>query len=273
MTLRELQLFSLEIMKDVHEFCVNNGIVYSLLDGSLIGAIRHQGFIPWDDDIDIVLRRPDYELFCKTYTSDRYKLKCRENDPNCMIPFARVYDDQSTTITTTAPWCKDKVGVWIDVIPADAVLDDVEAFGKYYDKTRKLWQHSASARTALCSYIWNKPLKYNIKLFVKKILFLNGRRADHYVMQVINRAKALPWGSTHYWGQLTSMGDNIKGHHRMEVFTGCELKPFEDTQFMVMNGYDEYLRDNYKDYMQLPPVEKRIAHYADRTKFYWINNK
>ena len=58
----------------------------------------------------------------------------------------------------------------------------------------------------------------------------------------------------------------------MEVFTGCELKPFEDTQFMVMNGFHEYLRDNYKDYMQLPPVEKRIAHYADRTKFYWINN-
>ena len=67
MTLRELQLFSLEIMKDVHEFCVKTGIVYSLLDGSLIGAIRHQGFIPWDDDIDINVTRENYEKIKKKF--------------------------------------------------------------------------------------------------------------------------------------------------------------------------------------------------------------
>ena len=269
MTLRELQLFSLEIMKEVHQFCVKNHIVYSLLDGSLIGAIRHQGFIPWDDDIDIILRRPDFERFWKTFKSDRYKLKYREKDSDCMVPFARVYDDKKTTIRTQAPWCKDEVGVWIDVIPADCVIEDNVEFGKYYDKTRRLWLKSASARTAGCPYLPNKPFIYNFKLFIKKILYLNGRRADFYVKKVIERAAAIKWGETRYWGQLTSMGDNIKGHHRIEIFESCELKPFEDTELMVMNGYDEYLRDNYHDYMQLPPVEKRIAHYSDRTKFFW----
>ena len=127
-TLRELQLFSLEIMKDIHKFCENNGIEYSLLDGSLIGAIRHQGFIPWDDDIDIVMRRPDFERFCKTYKSDEYQLKYRGNGQDCMVPFARVYDVKRTVIKTTAPWCLDEVGVWVDVMPADNVIDDVEQF-------------------------------------------------------------------------------------------------------------------------------------------------
>ena len=268
-TLRELQLFSLEIMKDIHKFCENNGIEYSLLDGSLIGAIRHQGFIPWDDDIDIVMRRPDFERFCKTYKSDEYQLKYRGNGQDCMVPFARVYDVKRTVIKTTAPWCLDEVGVWVDVMPADNVIDDVEQFGKYYDESRKLWLRSASSRTAYAPFLRDKSLKYNFKLLIKKILFLNGRRTDHYLLKVMNRASAMPWGSTAYWGQLTSMGDNIKGHHRMEIFDHTVLKSFEDTQFYVMNGYDKYLRDNYKDYMQLPPENKRVPHYADRTKFFW----
>lgn len=69
MTLREVQLFELGIRKDVHEFCMANHINYSLAYGTLIGAIRHKGFIPWDDDIDIVMPRPDYDRFCRTYKS------------------------------------------------------------------------------------------------------------------------------------------------------------------------------------------------------------
>ena len=269
MTLRELQLFSLEILKDVHQFCVKHHIDYSMSDGSLIGTIRHEGFIPWDDDIDIIMKRPDYDKFCKLYKSEKYELKCRDFDSDCMIPFARVYDRKKTIIKTTAPWCKEEVGVWIDIFPADSVLNDINEYHHYYNISRKLWLKSASARTAQCSFIWNKPVIYNIKLLLKKILFLNGRRADYYVKKVINRAKAFEWGSTSFWGNLTSMGDNIKEHHRNIIFSSCILKNFEDTQVFVMNGYDEYLRDKYNDYMQLPPIEKRVQHYSQRTIFYW----
>ena len=67
MALKEIQQVSLDILKDVHQFCINNGIHYSLCYGTLLGAIRHNGFIPWDDDIDIMMPRPDYDRFVNTY--------------------------------------------------------------------------------------------------------------------------------------------------------------------------------------------------------------
>lgn len=269
MTLRELQLFSLEIMKDVHQFCMDNHITYSLLDGSLLGAIRHKGFIPWDDDIDIILKRPDYERFCKSYTSDRFKLKYRGNDNNCLVPYARVYDDITTTSRMLTPWCRDDVGVGIDVFPADCVSEVKETFEKHYNRTRKIWHLSNISRAAIGPFSLDKPLLYNIKKFAKKIFFLNGIFTDLFVKKVIKMASATKWGETDYFSQLTSMGDKIKDYHRLDVFSTTVLKPFEDTEFMVMSGYDEYLGDKYKNYMELPPIEKRIAHYMIDTKFYW----
>lgn len=270
MTLRELQLFSLEIMKDVHQFCMDNHITYSLLDGSLLGAIRHKGFIPWDDDIDIIMKRPDYELFCKTYTSQRFKLKCRENDKDCLIPFARVYDDTITITNMFIPWCKDQVGVGIDVFAADCVSEDVVEFENYYNKTRFYWRLSVISRSAKGPFSLERTLGYNIKKLLKKIFFLNGVFTGFFVDKVIKMASATKWGETVYFSQLTSMIDKIKDHHRVDVFSNTVLKPFEDTELMVMGGYDEYLKDKYKNYMELPPIEKRVAHNMIETKYYWI---
>ena len=88
LTLKEQQNIGLEILKDVHGFCVSRGIKYSVAYGSLIGAIRHNGFIPWDDDVDIIMPRPDYDLFCQEYCSDAFDVISRSTDPSCAIAYA-----------------------------------------------------------------------------------------------------------------------------------------------------------------------------------------
>ena len=269
MTLRELQLFSLEILKDVHQFCVKNGIMYSISDGSLIGAVRHRGFIPWDDDIDIIMRRPDFERFCRTYKSENFKLKYREQDKDCYVPYARVYDINKTWEKTVKPWCNEEVGVCIDVFPVDGVTDNKEEFRKYYKRSRFFFRCNSVSRIVSRPFSKKRSLTSNARLLVRKIVFFNGLLSDWFSIRVIKRAKTIKYGETSHWGNISSMCDGIMDYHRAETFTDVIMMDFEDTKVMVMNGYDEYLRDKYNDYMKLPPVEKRVPHLSKNHSFYW----
>ena len=90
----------MKILKDVHAFCKANGIRYSMAYGTLLGAVRHKGFIPWDDDIDIVMPRADYDRFCREYKSDRYELFCSARQPDAYVAYARVADMRETESRT-----------------------------------------------------------------------------------------------------------------------------------------------------------------------------
>ncbi len=268
LTLRELQLFCLEILKDVHAFCVDNDIKYSLQDGSLIGVIRHSGFIPWDDDIDIIMPRPDFLRFCQTYHSDKYELVCPENDNDCFVAFARVYDRKKTVADGSLPWCNRQYGVSIDIFPADGAFENINRHNRYYTISRLLWKASCYCRAPL-SNDFDKTkslLHFCLYLFSK---FFNAR---FFSRRVFMRAAKIPYGKTPYWTQMTCMGDNSKERHSLRTFDHCILMPFEDTTVMVMNGYDEVLRDKYNDYMKLPPVEDRKKH-STMDRFYWRENR
>lgn len=178
MTLRELQLFALEILKDVHQFCTQNNIKYSLYAGTLLGAIRHQGFIPWDDDIDIVMPREDYNKFCQTYRSERFNLFNRDNDSSFQLAYARVCDIKRTLYKAVEPCSKKPTGVWIDVFPADGCPPKAE-IPLFYEENRILFQETEKIRWSMASYYseWNRisracgrlhALKHIKNLFVKK---------------------------------------------------------------------------------------------------------
>lgn len=269
MTLRELQLFSLEILKDVHQFCVDNHIQYSVSDGTLIGAVRHKGFIPWDDDIDIIMRRPDFDRFCKIYKSNRFKLKYPELGDDSKVPYGRVCDLEKTFVKTVRPWCDEDTGICIDVFPIDGMIENKIKFKKYYKRSRFYFLCNGASRSAALPFTLKRPGSYNFKLFIKKVVFANGMTTNWLCRKVIRRAKAIEYGKTGFWGNLSSMVDGIMDYHRNETFTDVVLVNFEDTKVMAMNGYDEYLHDKYGDYMQLPPVEKRVPHLDKDNVFYW----
>lgn len=267
LTLHDIQTESLSILKDVHRWCLDNKVMYSVGYGSLIGAIRHKGFIPWDDDIDILMPRKHYERFCREYQSEKYKLLSPELSENYYLAFARVFDTERTISESRVPWQDGENGVWIDVFPIDLVSDDRNEFEKHKKELQRKWAETAWGRQAKCNFNMSWPLGMNLKLFIKKVLTLNGYLARKQLDGFMKVAKSLIANDSKHWSQLACM-DGYEWH-KVEDFVYTVLKPFEDTEVMVMNGYDNVLRDDYGDYMKLPPVEQRIGHSDGFTLFYW----
>ena len=271
LTLREIQKESLDILQDVHTFCKGHGIKYSLAYGSLIGAIRHKGFIPWDDDIDIFMPRNDYERFCKEYSSSRYVL-LSESDPSSYINFSRVYDNKKTFVETQLPFAKDySGGLWIDVFPMDGADDNYDSYLEKMKRLRRPWILQLRYRNAsgpfrnlfLAPTLKDFFILLTIKLFSpiqKRILEIN-----QYLKK---EAQAIPYGTTNRWTDycVINVGDN--NYHLIEEFDKVVEWPFEDRFFYVLQGYDQVLRRRYGDYMKLPPEKDRVPKQG-HTHFYW----
>ncbi len=274
MTLADIQMVSLDILKDVHRFCVENDIKYSLCYGTLLGAIRHKGFIPWDDDIDILMPRPDYEHFIKTYISERgYILFAAENNDGnteVSVPFARVCEMQRTFVDTgILPWVNKKTGVWIDVFPIDGAPDSKEGRQKQMadivrqNKLLNILRIKRGYRS-----IWRaKTIRFQIRLLIKKVLapFVN----TNVLYDYINMCKDYNFGDSSIVVDVACPFYGEREFHKKEVMKGFILHPFEDSEFYIMTGYDEYLKNIYRDYMQLPPIEKRMTTHTFNT-FYWL---
>ena len=271
MTLQDQQSIGLEILKDVHGFCDSHGIKYSVAYGSLIGAIRHNGFIPWDDDVDIIMPRPDYDRFCRDYRSDAYTVISRSSDSACMIAYARVADCKTTICSSKVPWCSQAVGVWIDVFPVDSVSDDLSIYRKQFKTLSRLWKRTIwerQAKTSIDMYNWK--LLPTIKLLMKKLLFLNGARLFRHVDYLIEEGQRLQWGETAHFAQLACLDGKVDGEYLpFNSFASCIDVRFEDAVVKVLSGYEEVLSKMYGDYRKLPPPQMRIPHNNVLNKWYW----
>ena len=190
LTLRELQQVSLELLLDVHHFCEVYNIRYSIAYGTLIGAIRHKGFIPWDDDIDIMMPRPDYERFCREYFSYKYKLIYYGNDKTALAGFARVVDCNKTHYQTERPWTNQESGVWIDIFPIDGVEDNANDYAKRYNNLRKKCELIYKFRRQ--NHHINKEDSFwsIIKTYFAKVIGLNGVIPSFLLKMMINQQHA-----------------------------------------------------------------------------------
>ena len=122
-TPEELKRIQLDLLQKTADFCEQNGLRYFLCGGTLIGAVRHKGYIPWDDDIDIAMPRPDYDRFINTFNKQEnyYQVVSRENNHAYSYAFAKVYDNR--TILQELHYKGSTFGVYIDILPADGVKD------------------------------------------------------------------------------------------------------------------------------------------------------
>ena len=272
MTTREVQLVSLEILKDVHEFCVKNGIKYSLSGGTLLGAIRHNGFIPWDDDVDIQMPRPDYDRFIHTYTSQKgYRVCSRElpeyEKKNMAYAYARVCDMEKTFVDTGVhPWISGDTGVWIDIFPCDGISSDSAEAKKHLNHVDKLVRHSrllAFRDFSLRKLKREERKMSNIKYFIKKLV--SGIVPLSTFDKMLALKKRYDYTTSDYFFATTLKGfGEWQPKKNMESF---ELHQFENAEFYIMSGYDANLRSLYDDYMVIPSENKRVVHAYN--KHYW----
>lgn len=271
LTLKELQMFSLDILKDVHHFCDKENIRYSLAYGTLIGAIRHQGYIPWDNDIDIYMPRPDYERFIKSYKSDKFQIAFfgKECKFDSLIAYARVFDNKET-ISKGAHWIAEPAGVWIDIFPLDGVPDDFNEFRNLYQDLHDEWERIIPRKVQFERISHCPGFKNKLKLLRKKWRKRNGLGGHRMQKEYNERIVQIPFEQANFWSQLTVMDNGPVEHFPTSMFNERILLKFEDTQFYAIKDYDAALRAVYGDYMQLPPEKDREPHQSF-IKFYWKN--
>ncbi|MDE4541321.1 LicD family protein [Thermoanaerobacterium sp. R66] len=258
--LSELRKIQIDILNVVTEFCDNHGIKYFLCGGTLIGAVRHQGYIPWDDDIDIALLRNDYEYFINNF--NRYNTLYKVYEPNNTdwypYPFAKVSYENSIIDedTDNMPY---NIGINIDVFPIDNLPDSK-------NKQKKLLEKILLQRNILMLKLIkiNKERVFykNIILYLGKFIFKYKKTntiaknitelATTYINYETNKAGVIVWG----YGESEIVDKSI--------FNETIKMKFEDKEYSVPRGYHQWLTSIYGNYMDLPPVEKQVTHHVFR---------
>jgi len=253
----EIQQMELGIMEYIHEVCQKIGVKYFLAYGSLIGAVRHQGFIPWDDDMDICMLRDDYEKlqdYMIAHPDERYELMSYKNNVNYVYPFMKVQDNHTYLVEEDVRIDSD-MGIYVDIFPVDGYEDD-QAFKDKMTKIIKKRQLSCYTFKGITN---TKSLVNSIIRYISVIIFYF-TNTNKYVSQIDELAKSRKVEDYELVDYVVYKDMN-KPVWKREWLEQVEAGSFEGKEFMIPKHYHEILTSDYGNYMQLPPVEQQVSHH------------
>lgn len=265
LTITEIQQHSLEMLAFFDAFAKENGLSYYLSGGTLLGAVRHKGFIPWDDDVDLMMPRPDYERMLKLFQNGRYHLSACETESDYHSAQARVWDTQ-TTMTWDKLHSREKpLGIFIDIFPIDGFPSN-----EMLSKLHLLRVKFERAKNSVV--VKDAPGDKEKYVFLKKILAAFVRKSGNtYVKNLNALAKRYRYKDCDYVGVKCTVAHLFRERNSKEIFAETIYLPFHDMMLPAPSGYDAYLRHLYGDYMKLPPENQRVS--THNIHFYWRNSQ
>ena len=256
-SLKDIKLLLLEMLDEIDAFCAKENIEYYLVGGSMLGAVRHNGFIPWDDDVDIGMPRADYERFVSTFISKAgiAKIVDYRNTKNYAWPFAKAIHTKTRLIETGCEKCQ--IGVYIDIFPIDV------AEGTYEDVCKKVKRVKLYKDALTLKHLKvekQRTLWKNTAIVLAKALHLI---PDAFFIKAVNGIASKHSATTNCNYLCNFMGAwGKKEIISADCFAEVIKHQFEGREYCILREYDEYLSSLYGNYMTPPPIEKQISHHS-----------
>lgn len=256
--LNEQKKIMVEMLDYIHKICIENNINYTLVGGSLIGSIRHKGFIPWDDDIDIGLTPGEFEKLINLLKTNKSKYKLLYVDSkNYLYPFAKLVD--TSTVLIEKKFLEiDDYGVYIDIFEYNNFPNNKMIGWIHFQKIRlyKILIGRCSLKKNEGNLIKRLVGFLSKKIGMKKLLTKYNKLNHKYNKKGCDYL-IINWSAYNFKNEI----------HKKENFEKYKIVKFENINAMIISNYHEVLETIFGDYMKLPPVEKRVSHH--NTDIYW----
>lgn len=260
--LRKVQLVQLEILIEFDRICKTNNLPYQLFSGSLLGAVRHKGFIPWDDDVDVCMLRKDYNSLlkiCKKELDESYFLQTHETDKEYIHSFARIRKNNTFVLQHYYSNVDMHHGIFIDVFPLDKVLPNtilgkLQYYSIYILRGLKYLKIKALHSNNIYKRYIQGILYYLLKPFKMNTLNkLETKIASMFENKETKLSSCLSEGEKDVYYSYMIENDEFYDIVQME---------FEGHLFSGPSNYHKILTRNFKDYMSLPPIDKQKPHHG-----------
>ena len=265
--MNELQQRQLNLLKEFIKVCDKHNLKWFLIGGSTLGAIRHKGFIPWDDDIDLGMPRDDYDKFMELqyeFEETPYFIQNFKSDPCYIYNYGKLRDSSTTFIENFYKNHRINHGIWLDIFPIDGISMEMVEPKKLAKKIRFIWfqvwlSYLPALRRKVRKETWFKDILLNIVaglFYIFDIAHYRNKRVERYIRKIPFDKAVMAANCFGFNMSKEAMDANI--------FRETIKVPFEDIEVNVVKDYDTYLRNIYGEYMTPPPENKQVGHHYNK---------